>query len=100
MAEHFAIRAGLGWGYGIGIGSGGMMLSSAANSAQGPLANVYVALSELSDRMILGETGCENQFVTPKYPRFLYKLGGNMGWRQLAKRTGTQRSLSARPHLS
>ena len=98
MVENFAIRTGLSWGYGIGIGGGGMILSQSENMAKGPVADVYTALQELGLIIKEGNSKRENVFVMPKIPRFLYKLGGNMGWYQMAIKYGTLRSVKARPH--
>jgi len=99
MIEHFAIRAGFTWGYGIGIGCGGFLLSQTKGLAKGPAVNVYAALCELSNAMLTDEVNRENLFVTPKIPRSLYKLGGNMGWAQMAKKYGTRNALQAKPHI-
>ena len=98
IIENFTIRTGLSWGYGIGIGSGGFILSQSKKMSKGPMADVYAALQELSSAIKEGELKKGNVFVTPKIPRFLYKLGGNIGWLQLALKYGTWKSLKAKPH--
>ncbi|MEG6523938.1 hypothetical protein [Desulfotomaculum sp. 1211_IL3151] len=99
MLRHFALRAGLTWGYGIGIGGGGFVQSTSKNMAKGPGANIYAALCTLGE-VIRNNSAEEREdvFVMPKIPRFLYKIGGNIGWRQMAKQNGVGRKLHARPH--
>ncbi len=99
MARHFALRSGFPWGYGIGIGCGGLAYALSNNMGKGPAATLYTALCTLG-QAIRDNNGSEREdvFVTPKIPRFLYKLGGNMGWRQMAKANGVRDQLSARPH--
>lgn len=99
MLRHFTRRAGLVWGYGIGVGGGGLMLSPSQNMKNGPTANVYAALCVLGKTIRDGEKGpAPDVFVTPKIPRFLYKIGGHVGWRHMAKKNGVKNSLHARPH--
>ena len=99
MVRHFALRAGLRWGYGVGIGCGGLAYALNNNMAKGPAANVHTALCALGEAIRGNNTNeSADVFVTPKIPRFLYKLGGNMGWRQMAKRNGVQKQIFARPH--
>ncbi len=97
IVENFCARAGLPWGYGLGIGSGGFAVQD-KNMAKGPAANVYAALRELADAMLRGGDG-QNRFATPRIPRFVYKLGGNMMWYRMSKKNGVRRDLGARPHL-
>jgi hypothetical protein len=101
ILENFATRAGMIWGYGLGIGGGGF-IASLSDMSKGPAANVYAALCTLAQAMqdaIQDGSGREqNKFIIPKIPRFLYKYGGNRGWRQMAKKYGTRKSLRARPH--
>ena len=99
IVENFAIRSGLSWGYGIGVGCGGFLLSQSKNMTKGSVAHVYTALQELGSAINEGGPERDNVFITPKIPRIIYKFGGNMGWRQMAKKYGTQKSLRAKPHL-
>ncbi|MCL2319246.1 MAG: NAD(P)H-dependent oxidoreductase [Treponema sp.] len=101
---NFCIRTGFRWGYGLGIGMGGILLSVGKNMSRGPAANVYSALAELcksiQDNIADNSSGAHNVFITPNFPRFLYSLGGNVSWRQMAKKYDAQKSLGARPHIS
>lgn len=99
IIEHFSVRSGLVWGYGLGIGGGGFLYSQSNNMTKGPAANIYAALQELGQAIQSGDTGRQNVFVTPKIPRFLYEFGGNIGWRQMARKYGTGKLLKAKPHM-
>ena len=99
IIKNFCARAGMTWGYGIGIGGGGFVSSQSQNMSKGPATDVYAALCELCAMMQSGGTREQNVFAAPKIPRFLYKLGGNIGWPQLAKKYGlTKKSLGAKPN--
>lgn len=97
MIENFCSRAGLSWGYGIGIGGGGIIATQSGHMEKGVASGVYAALRKMSDVILHGDKPAQNVFVTPGFPRFLYKFGGHIGWRQLAKKNGVK-SLDARPH--
>jgi hypothetical protein len=100
IVRNFCDCAGLAWGYGIGIGGGGFVSSRGGNMFKGPTANVYSALRELGEAIQQGGIAKQNVFVRPKIPRFLYKLGGDFSWRQMARKYGASRSLWARPHCA
>lgn len=59
-------------------------------AGQGPKKNFSCALHTLSDRISHKETG-ENICFSPNFPRILYKLAGEMGWRQAVKNNGLAR---------
>lgn len=88
MMKCWCDKTGLNWGGGLGIGAGGMMpvIGSMADG-KGPKKNFSSALNILADRMIHQETG-ENICFSPNFPRFLYKMAGEMGWRKAAKSNG------------
>ena len=99
MIENFCGSSGLKWGYGVGIGGGGFLLSRSNNMSKGPTANIFSALQDLGKLIESGGREKQNIFVTPKIPRFIYQLGGNIGWRQMAGKSGLKVSLKARPHF-
>jgi hypothetical protein len=98
IIQNFAIRSGLSWGYGIGVGSGGFVLSQSRKMSKGPAADVYAALQELGNAIKEDSLEKENVLVTPRIPRLIYKLGGTLGWYQMARKYGTWRSLREKPH--
>ncbi len=91
MMENWCIKANVKWGLGIGIGGGGMalMLKSGV-SKNGPLHSIVGALSTLAIHILYKESD-ENIYVSPNFPRILYKVAAEMGWRQQIKANGLKR---------
>lgn len=54
---------------------------------KGPRAPIEKALSVLSDT-ILKRKAQENQYVSVAFPRFLYRMAAQLGWRQTIKANG------------
>lgn len=99
IIKNFCIRSGLVWGYGIGIGAGGSLHSPYKDMSQGPLANIYAALSELVKSMQEHSSLKQNLFLTAEIPRSEYLLDANKAWEEVAEKYGQQTSLRARPHI-
>jgi hypothetical protein len=88
MLKNWCAKAGLTWGQGIGIGCGGMIAAiHGIPHGKGPKKRISLALESLAEHILSGE-GSENIYTQPGFPRFLYKLAGEMGWRQAAKSNG------------
>ncbi len=98
IVRNFCDRAGFSWGYGVGIGGGGMIGFMPENMAKGPAAHAYKALLALASDMLNGSQDAKNVYAAPAFPRFLYKLGGHMGWYRMAKANGVRKTLRATPH--
>ncbi len=81
-------KANLKWGQGIGIGAGGM-LAGLGNvpKGKGPRKNASAALLELASNAAEKRSG-KDIYASPNFPRFLYKIMGDIGWRTQAKRNG------------
>lgn len=95
ILRHWSGAAGLAWGGGLGVGGGGMLSALAGVPAgHGPRKTVSQGLRALaSDVMAARQT--EDRFVSPNFPRWLYKAMAQMGWRsQLAANGGKRRDLS------
>jgi multimeric flavodoxin WrbA len=88
MMKNWAEKANVKWGQGIGIGGGGMM-SMIEKSAEGKglMKSAYNSLTSLANNIIL-RTSSDEIYTTPGIPRIVYKIGGEMGWRQTAKENG------------
>lgn len=88
VLQHWCQRAGIAWGGGIGVGGGGALetLPPPANG-RGPRGPVHQALETLAGGL-QGKEGMGELYVTLAFPRFLYKLAGQMGWRQKLKANG------------
>ena len=88
MIKNWCTKCGLTWGQGIGIGGGGMIHSiQNVPNGKGPKKNISMALNALASNILSG-SGSENIYVNGGIPRFLYKLAGEMGWRQTGKANG------------
>ncbi|MCI5655394.1 MAG: hypothetical protein SOT80_03645 [Candidatus Pseudoruminococcus sp.] len=88
ILQNWCIKAGFTWGGGIGIGGGGCLsMMPKTKYGQGPKAPIHKALELITDKIIRHETQ-ENNYVSVAFPRFLYKMAAEMGWRQLIKYNG------------
>lgn len=91
IMKNWCIRSGLKWGQGVGIGAGGMLPGlNNVPIGHGPKKNLEKALKWLSNN-ILKCTSEENIFITANFPRVLYKVAAEMGWRQAIKENGLKR---------
>ncbi|NLB33863.1 MAG: hypothetical protein GX818_08910 [Tissierellia bacterium] len=88
MMQNWAEKAKLKWGQGIGIGGGGMMsMISNSTDSKGTMKDVHIALTHLAENILTCKTADEI-YTSPGIPRIVYKIGGEMGWRQSAKKQG------------
>ena len=91
IMKNWCEKAKLNWGQGIGIGGGGMLpMLEGAPDGQGPKKNFSKALNTIASN-ISTDTAADNIFISPNFPRFAYKLGAEIGWRQQIKRNGLKR---------
>lgn len=91
IMKNWCARCGLKWGQGIGIGGGGRLPSlQSVPAGKGPRKNFSAAISQLSEHITLC-TSAEDIYVSPGIPRFAYKIGGDIGWRQQIKANGLSR---------
>ncbi len=86
ILENWCAKAGFVWGGGLGMGGGGAIPTLTATE-KGPMVPICRALAGLGERIARGEGG-ENQYCTVAFPRFLYRLAGQMGWRQGIRQNG------------
>ena len=86
MMKNWAEKAKLNWGQGIGIGGGGMMsMIKDSTETKGKMKDVHIALTHLA-KNILACKSADEIFTSPGIPKIAYIIGGNMGWRQAAKK--------------
>lgn len=107
VLENWCAKAGYVWGSGVGVGGGGALAQMPkTKSGHGPREPVEKALKALADTICARETlqnqqTQENQYVSVAFPRFLYKLAAQTGWRQMMKANGGKaRDLGKRPEIS
>ena len=88
LLQNWCEKSGFLWSGGIGVGGGGgLAMMPKLEPGQGPKAPIDKALASLSE-VILKKEAQDNQYVSVAFPRFLYKLGAQMGWRQKIKSNG------------
>jgi len=88
MMKNWAEKTNVKWGQGIGIGGGGMMsMLDKSTDSQGPMKNVHNTLAVLANNIISYKSSDEI-YTSPGIPRIVYKIGGEMGWRQAIKKNG------------
>lgn len=96
VMANWCARTGFVWGGGIGVGGGGA-LTELPDTEKGPKAPVYHALAILGER-IAGQGTGENLFCSIAFPRFLYQMAAQMGWRKKIKANGGRTTdLALRP---
>ncbi|MDF2533824.1 MAG: hypothetical protein K0Q65_3405 [Clostridia bacterium] len=88
IMKNWCEKAKLKWGQGIGIGGGGMLaVLAGVPDGQGLKKNLLKALNAIACSISLGTTA-DDLYISPNFPRFAYKLGAEMGWRQQGKANG------------
>lgn len=113
VLENWCAKAGYVWGSGVGVGGGGALAQMPkTKSGHGPREPIEKALKVLADAICAGQMlenqqtpeiqqAQENQYVSVAFPRFLYKLAAQTGWRQMMKANGGKsRDLSNRPEIN
>ncbi len=101
VMQNWCAKAGFAWRGGIGVGGGGALdIMTATPQEHGPKAPISKALSEMADNITEAGKGSawENRYVSVAFPRFLYKMAGQMGWRHEIKANGGKsKDLGKRP---
>lgn len=98
LLQNWCVKTGFIWSGGIGVGGGGgLAMMPKMKPGKGPKAPIDKALQAIADNILHQETQ-ENNYVSVAFPRALYKMGAQMGWRQLIKANGGKaRDLSHEP---
>jgi hypothetical protein len=88
IMKNYCMHLNFNWRFGLGIGGGEFMAGSRnmpLNSRmKKPIYNAFLSLKK--DIESISNTPIENILVSPKMPKFIYKLAGNMGWKSMAKK--------------
>lgn len=88
VLENWCEKSGFTWGAGVGVGGGGASVQiTGSKPGQGPRAPIDRALENLSEK-ILRRQADEKRYVNIGFPRFVYKLGAQLGWRMEIKANG------------
>lgn len=88
MMENWCLRSGAKWGGGIGVGGGGMVPAMGdLTREKGFGKDICCALKNLA-QSILKKQLCQIQFVSPNFPRCLYIMMAQRGWRKQIKQNG------------
>ena len=88
IMENWCGKTGLKWGQGLGIGGGGMLTGiESVPPGKGPKKYISKGLSEMAAH-VKSRQNAENIYVSINFPRRLYILMAQIGWRQQLKRNG------------
>ncbi len=88
ILQNWCNKTGYLWGGGIGVGGGGGLAQMPnTESGHGPREPINHALSLLSEKILTSDT-TENSYVSVAFPRHLYKMAAQFGWRQLIRANG------------
>jgi len=99
MIEAFAISSRLKWGGGIGIGTGEMITAMKEVPPQAGIRRpVFEIMKKLSNALESESPLAQNLYAHHGFPRILYKVSGEAGWRKKARLQGLNRKdLFAKP---
>ena len=88
MMKNWTAKTGLVWGQALGVGAGGMMpMLKTIPLGKGPMKNLGKVLPKFIYTIINKESK-KTIYTTVNFPRLLYKIGGEIGWRKSAKANG------------
>lgn len=91
IMKNWCEKAGLQWGQGLGIGAGGIISSlKGVKIGYGPKKNLGLSFKELSNNILINSSG-DDIFITANFPRRMYKLLAEMGWRKSIKANGLKK---------
>lgn len=98
ILQNWCIKAGYTWAGGVGVGGGGALsMLSEVKPGTGPKAPIDKTLQVLANT-IQDRKKTENRYVSVGFPRFLYKMAAQMGWRQAIRSNGGKmKDLGNRP---
>lgn len=98
----FCMKTGLNWRFGVGIGMGEPYRGMAGIPLKsGFKKDIYKAYKTIaSDILSESNEGHKHLFVKVRFPGFLYKIMGTLGWKKQIRKNGLKpRDLRARPLL-
>ncbi len=101
VIQSFARHVGGAFGFGVAFGSGGMVLGAKdAPFMKKVMADLNSAFNRMADAVQQNTLpSADTVCIGVKIPRWMYFLGGNMGWGQMAKKNGLKkRDLYRQPY--
>lgn len=101
VIKSFTRHIGADFGFGVCFGSGGMVLGAKdAPFMKKPMDKLCSAVDRMAADILQDKQPVSDTVYTGvNFPRWTYFLGGNLGWRQLAKKNGLKnRDLYATPY--
>ena len=103
VVESFSGHVGMDFRFGVMIGGGGMMLASMdAPFIKAAHEEINRVVARIQQEVLTGEIEQVGTIsIAPKFPRKLYFLGGNFGWKSAARKNGLKtKDLYRRPYQS
>ncbi len=101
VIKSFARHVGAEFGFGVCFGSGGMVLGAKdAPFMKKPMDTLRGAADRMAADILQNkQSAADTVYTGVNFPRWTYFLGGNLGWRQLAKKNGLKKKdLYATPY--
>lgn len=100
VIKSFSGHIGASYRFGVSLGGGGMFLGAKdAPFMKKPVQALDSAFDSIAADIAGDKQPERNAYIEIKFPRALYFLGGNMGWKQLARKNGLKKKdLYARPY--
>lgn len=88
ILRNWCNKLGLQWGMGIGVGGGGGLAQmKSAPLGKGPKTSIGKVFDILHNN-IKNKSTADDIYISVDFPRWLYKLGAEMGWKQMIKKNG------------
>ena len=88
LLKNWCEKSGFLYAGGIGVGGGGGLAQMPkVQGGHGPRGPIEKALQAMAVSILQQETQ-ENQYVSVAFPRFLYRMAAQMGWRRWIKANG------------
>lgn len=101
VIRSFARHIGADFGFGVCLGSGGMVLGSKdVPFMKKPMETLISTYDRMAAEVLQNaKSSSDLVHIGVKLPRWMYFIGGNLGWGQLAKKNGLKkRDLYATPY--
>lgn len=99
MMKNWCKKSNFTWGQAIGTGAGEMIGSiKDVPIGHGPKKNLGKVLNILANNILESKSG-EDLLISPNFPRFAFRIAGNMFWNSKAKSNGLKKKDLFKKHL-